>query len=271
MEGQEYRIGDVADLVGLSRDALRFYEKKGVLVARKKENGYRYYSENDIYKLMYVLYQRKMNTSLEEIEGLVWEGTSKSNLKVRTRQRIAEERAKMWSHQQAVTRLKLVERDLESAENCLNVCQVKRFPSAYIMGWCQSLQEGLKEWFRLSSSAAGLDMTYFYKILTYEPEKGLIQEGTNLLLYRGIEPYLDAGIDLSAKQTTQEVDCIYSVVESAQALPDPSVYQWMAEWGRRLGMKPGRRIYSNNMISFFKKDTTTYCLELYLPLETKEG
>ena len=26
MEKQEYRIGDVADIVGLSRDALRFYE-----------------------------------------------------------------------------------------------------------------------------------------------------------------------------------------------------------------------------------------------------
>ena len=48
----------------------RFYEKKGVISARKKENGYRYYSEDDIYKLMYILYHRKMNTSLEDIEEL---------------------------------------------------------------------------------------------------------------------------------------------------------------------------------------------------------
>lgn len=32
----EYLIGDVAQMVGLSRDALRFYEKKGVINARKK-------------------------------------------------------------------------------------------------------------------------------------------------------------------------------------------------------------------------------------------
>ena len=50
----EYLIGDVAQMVGLSRDALRFYEKKGVINARKKDNGYRYYSEEDIYKLMYI-------------------------------------------------------------------------------------------------------------------------------------------------------------------------------------------------------------------------
>ena len=52
-----YLIGDVAEIVGMSRDALRFYEKKGIIHARKKENGYRYYSENDIYKLMYIIYQ----------------------------------------------------------------------------------------------------------------------------------------------------------------------------------------------------------------------
>lgn len=70
-EKAEYLIGDVARMVGLSRDTLRFYEKKGIITAKKKENGYRYYSENDIYRLMYIIYHRKMNTSLEEIEGLI--------------------------------------------------------------------------------------------------------------------------------------------------------------------------------------------------------
>ena len=31
-----YLIGDVAEIVGMSRDALRFYEKKGIIHARKK-------------------------------------------------------------------------------------------------------------------------------------------------------------------------------------------------------------------------------------------
>lgn len=270
MEKQEYRIGDVAEIVGLSRDALRFYEKKGVITSQKKENGYRYYSENDIYRLMYVLYQRKMNTSLEEIGGLVMEGTTPPNLKVWARQRIAEETAKMRCHQQAVTRLKLIERDLNAIESSKDVCRVKRFPKGYIMGKCDSLQEGLKEWFRLAARGAGLDMSYFYNVLTYTPEKGLVQEGTQLLLYRGIEPYLDPEIDLAECPLTEEMDCIYSVVESSQPLPDEAVYRRMALWGRDQGMKPGSRLYANDMMSFFKSDTITYCLELYLPVETKK-
>ena len=36
---KEYLIGDVSRIVGMSRDALRFYEKKGVIRSQKKENG----------------------------------------------------------------------------------------------------------------------------------------------------------------------------------------------------------------------------------------
>ena len=66
---REYLIGDMSEIVGVSRDTLRFYEKKGIIKARKKENGYRYYLEEDLFRLMVILYKRKMNDSLEEIEG----------------------------------------------------------------------------------------------------------------------------------------------------------------------------------------------------------
>ena len=32
-------------MTGLTRDTLRFYEKKGVIAAKRRENGYRYYTE----------------------------------------------------------------------------------------------------------------------------------------------------------------------------------------------------------------------------------
>lgn len=107
-----YLIGDVAQMVGLSRDALRFYEKKGIIRADKKENGYRYYSEDDIYRLMYILYHRKMNTSLEEIGGLMSGQNSTSAMRQHVRQRMAEEEEALRRHSQAIMRLKLVEKDI---------------------------------------------------------------------------------------------------------------------------------------------------------------
>lgn len=35
------------------------------------------------------------------------------------------------------------------------------------MANCSGLQEGLRRWFKLSSTIPGLDMAYFYNVLTY--------------------------------------------------------------------------------------------------------
>ncbi len=67
MEQQEYLIGDVADILGISRDTLRYYEKRGILSSKKRSNGYRYYREEDIFVLSSILYFRKMNMGLEQI------------------------------------------------------------------------------------------------------------------------------------------------------------------------------------------------------------
>ena len=159
---------------------------------------------------------------------------------------------------------------MNAIENSKDVCRVKRFPRCYIMGKCGSLQEGLKEWFRLAARGAGLDMSYFYNVLNYTPEEGLVQEETQLLLYRGIEPYLDPDIDLEKCPVTEEMDCVYSVMESSRPLPDEAVYRRMAGWAESQGLRHKRRLYANDMMTFFKTDTMTYCLELYLPIETEK-
>ena len=41
---KEYKIGEVARLLGLTTQALRFYEQEGVVMPRKSENGTRYYT-----------------------------------------------------------------------------------------------------------------------------------------------------------------------------------------------------------------------------------
>ena len=61
MNKDRYLIGDVANLMGMSRDTLRHYEKRGLVTAKKAENGYRYYTEADISRLIGILYQRKMD------------------------------------------------------------------------------------------------------------------------------------------------------------------------------------------------------------------
>lgn len=77
---------------------------------------------------MYILYQRKMNTSLEEIEGLMSGGRSMESRRKRIKQRMAEEEETIRMHQQAIARLKLVQRDMDHIEESLNRYSLRRFP-----------------------------------------------------------------------------------------------------------------------------------------------
>ena len=46
-----YTIHEIAALYGVGPDALRYYEKLGLIRPRRAENGYRIYDLNDIYRL----------------------------------------------------------------------------------------------------------------------------------------------------------------------------------------------------------------------------
>lgn len=41
----------------------------------------------------------------------------------------------------------------------------------------------------------------------------------------------------------------------------------MVQWAHKHGLEPTERVYANDMTSFFAKDRTTYCLEIYMPFK----
>jgi len=67
-----YRIGQVANKLGLSVDTLRCYEKSGLLppVARNG-SGIRIYGEKDLSRLKFIQRAQKMDFSLAEIADLL--------------------------------------------------------------------------------------------------------------------------------------------------------------------------------------------------------
>lgn len=62
------RIGDMAQATGLSRDTLRFYEKRGLLRARRGANGYRDYPLEAVDWLRYLRTAQQLGFTLAEIE-----------------------------------------------------------------------------------------------------------------------------------------------------------------------------------------------------------
>lgn len=66
------KIGEVEEKTGVSRQNIRFYEKKGLLqIKRNQENAYRDYTEEDVLTLRMIRLYRYLEFSIEEIRELL--------------------------------------------------------------------------------------------------------------------------------------------------------------------------------------------------------
>ncbi len=68
-----YKRKEVSELLHISMDALRNWEMNGLLSVKRKENGYRVYSEEDIKRLKIIRTLRCANYSLEAILRMLQE------------------------------------------------------------------------------------------------------------------------------------------------------------------------------------------------------
>jgi len=67
-----YRIGEVSDITGISKDTLHFYAREGVVVPDEvdPDNGYRYYSLRNMWQLDVVKMCRGLDIPLSEIRAI---------------------------------------------------------------------------------------------------------------------------------------------------------------------------------------------------------
>lgn len=68
---QNLKRKDVSEALGVSMDALRNWEMNGLLSVKRKENGYRVYTDEDIQRLKIIRTLRLANYSLEAILRLL--------------------------------------------------------------------------------------------------------------------------------------------------------------------------------------------------------
>lgn len=66
---EKYKISEVAKIFGISRRTLLYYDEIGLFKPYSNdENGYRYYSEDQIYNLNFIMTLKKSGFSLNEIK-----------------------------------------------------------------------------------------------------------------------------------------------------------------------------------------------------------
>ncbi len=64
-------IKDLENTLGISRANIRFYEKEGLIFPKRKNNGYRDYTQTDLLTLQKIIILRKLGISLEDIKDIL--------------------------------------------------------------------------------------------------------------------------------------------------------------------------------------------------------
>ena len=79
----DYKVGEVARFYGISVDAVRFYDRKGVLTPeKKKDNNYRSYNKEEFITMDYIMRLRSLGVSIESIKRMVINMTLGNTLEV---------------------------------------------------------------------------------------------------------------------------------------------------------------------------------------------
>ena len=96
MDRKNLKIGELARACELSPDALRFYEKQGLITpTARTEAGYRLYSESDVQRVRFILHAKQVGFTLAEVAELLAlradkESHSCADVKTYTAQKLAE-------------------------------------------------------------------------------------------------------------------------------------------------------------------------------------
>ncbi|MDD2955488.1 MAG: MerR family transcriptional regulator [Oscillospiraceae bacterium] len=128
-----FKIGEVAEMLGISADTLRFYEKKDLIVSSKDpRNGYRYYEPQEIYNLMDVLFYRSLDISIQDISDIITTSDPRG-LRELMGNKSGEIRRKIEEYQKLYKRIQNLMETLERVEQNYGKYELASMPPVVVV------------------------------------------------------------------------------------------------------------------------------------------
>jgi len=269
MNSEIYQIGDVANIVGVSRDTLRYYEKRGLISPYKEKNGYRYYNESDIQKLISILYQRNMDLSLNDIETYWSSDDSHAKIAERIARRIQEEEEEIRRHQQIIARLNLTLSEYAHFENHCETVSLDSFPAAHVIIPQAAMQESVELWFQYSRKYRGLDMMYIYDEYSWQRQNNRISmeyKNSLLLLHDELTSFVDYDVSREAVFVPASRFFVTTTCFSPTRIPDASLLLPMLDWASSQELIVSQQLFATFSSQGMQEGKTGWFLRLFIPV-----
>ena len=264
-----YKIGDVARILGISPDLIRYYEEKGVVSPMKDPgNNYRYYDAWDINYLIDCLWYKNFGFGLDQVAEMVteftydrlidrFEGKSVEILAAIRRQELLLARIREYCERLGGIREYVGRCELRHSGEF--ICYINRHNTTYDNR--DELQRLSREWLRYMP---------FTRRYFEVPEDKLFGEGDDYAWgFSLAKPYVEEfGLKvLPPVKRIQPRLCIYSAFKSAgKGKFSARHLDFMTEYAKKNGLTTAGCAFGNLACSVIDDGQPTGYFEVWLPV-----
>lgn len=265
-----YKIGDMAKLLGLSQEALRLFERKGMITPIKdEETGYRYYGTLDITSLIRCRSYRRYGFTMNETAELM--NTNDLNFvldKYKEREHILEESIRRDTLM--LDYLKQVRQIIETIETDYMTCRVENSPAMYCFEYMKNNVLTLSDetW---DLFGAWMDMVPFSMLSIRRLKDALLQGQTDFTAAlcvpesyaRELNYYLGKPVHYFPSRK-----CVYTLSkEDRNQFDAPQCFEHVLRYCEENNLIPADDAYCRTFLSYDKSGNYTRFRQIWLPVD----
>lgn len=263
-----YTIGQVAKFLGVSRDTLKFYEKKELLNPKQSsENGYRKYNHFDIYDITTVNFYREIDIEIKKIQEL------RNSKSIEGIQSLLEEKEqevleKIEYNKLLLKKLQIVKEDCEKIKKYLGVYTVKEMKPIEIKGEMEHYTS-YDEYDTLKESTDRLKkaviLTSLRRVIRFNDE-GMLED--KFIIVRKVKDF-DKAIE---GEILSHPKCLYTIVEDGRwstggKNTDHIVEASIRKVAKEKGYELLGLVYINLLLTTYEEGLERVFLEMYIPIK----
>lgn len=261
----KYTIGQIANIIGISRDKLRYYEEKGILTPRQSdENSYRQYDFKDIDTVLAIDFYRSLDLEFKTIKRLYDEADIK-DIELILNEKHKEIMKEIDRLKTIVDRIEMVKRGCSDIERYLGKYTIKSMAPIKILGEISDFR-AYDEFEIIHENRNELRETSIIKSLKRYITFNETEIKSNKMLITKDIPY-EAYVE--ANDMLRYEKCVYTIVEDALEKKDTMKQTFLKsqEWINKNGYKhKGEAIISMILVAYDQGREKSY-LEIYIPIE----
>ena len=267
MERLTYRTSQLMEILGVSRDALRYYEGQGIVKPNHNEaNNYKKYNDYDIYALLVADFYKKRNLTMKEVRK-IQEGSEIDELENLLEIKAKELEETIRNKKYMLQKITETKTFCEGLNQHLNQYSIRQLPTYEVLGEFSDFNAFLE----YPKILQNMDLTkedILSKIIrkfTFD-ENGFLD--SKMLIVEKHEVIQKVKMDCYLPYTK----CIYTIIEDSRSQHEDDdiknkSFETTLKWGNEQGYKTKGVAFINTRLITYLDHKERVFLEIFIPVE----